>query len=141
MASLDHLALFVDLTPEIRSFLSSVTQDRLLTRWEILFHEGEEANAFYIVTSWTLKAYHTSWEGADILGEIHIGEPVGEMALFTNNTRRNATVEAVEDTTLIVFPAFVIDTLRTKHPEILAALQREIEDRVVKNTLHTVQKL
>lgn len=63
------------------------------------------------------------------------------MALFTNNTRRNATVEAVEDTTLIVFPAFVIDTLRTKHPEILAALQREIEDRVVKNTLHTVQKL
>ena len=63
------------------------------------------------------------------------------MALFSHDATRGATVEALEETHLVVFPAFVIDTLRTKHPEILTALQNIIEDRVVKNTLHTVQAL
>jgi len=135
MASFDSIPLFSTLSPQARQFLASMTQERILEPEQVLFHEGEEANAFYVVVSGSLSVFHPCGEDAcKIVNIIHPGEPVGEMALFAERKeRRNASVKAEERSVIIVFPDFTINMLREKEPAILEALQQIIQARVEMN--------
>ncbi len=57
MPILDSIELFESLTSSERETLSLFCQERLLRSGEVLFHEGDDAIALYVVKSGTLKAY------------------------------------------------------------------------------------
>lgn len=70
MSILDSVELFDSLNNNERETLSLFCQERLLRSGDILFHEGEDAIALYIVRSGSLKAYKDRSDGERLLGYI-----------------------------------------------------------------------
>lgn len=72
-----------------------------------------------------LKAYKDRSDGEKLLGNIGPGEIAGEMALFDPDApkKRMATIEAIDDTLLVVIMDYAIIELSKKH--------REIYDKIV----------
>lgn len=90
----------------------------------ILFHEGDEADAFYLVRSGALAAFRTSAAGRpELIGHIRQGEPIGEMALVEER-RHSASVYALRDSELVRLPKPAFETLTRKHPSLMRELAR-----------------
>jgi CRP-like cAMP-binding protein len=53
----DEIPLFQDLSETDKSTISLFTQERRIRAGEVLFNEGDDAIAMYVVKSGTLKAY------------------------------------------------------------------------------------
>lgn len=85
---------------EIREY-----QLRSLKAGEILIREGDTNKNIFIVRKGELTAYqNTETQGKKTLGNVYMGEFVGEMAYFIGENRV-ATVEAVSDCEVIEIPA------------------------------------
>ena len=77
---------------------------RTLVKGEILFHEGDQAEAMYIVLAGRIKLVRYSPRGKELL--LHLARPgdsFAEAALFGTGTYP-ATAEAVEDSRLWALP-------------------------------------
>ena len=55
MNILHWIKLLSDLSENDKDNLSLFCQEKSLKKWEILFKEGDEANAMYILKSWTFE--------------------------------------------------------------------------------------
>ncbi len=89
---------------------------------QILFREGDDADAFYLVRSGALAAFRAGPLGRpDLLGYIRAGEPVGEMSLL-DETPHSASVYALRDSELVRLPKASFERLTDKH----ASLMREL---------------
>lgn len=127
--------IFQGLTPsEIETFML-FTQERFVKSGEVLFREGDDAIAMYIVKEGDLKVYRERSTGEQILGHVLSGDMVGEMALFDNDApkKRTATVQAAADSLLLVIVDYAIVDLSRKHPEIFAHISSVMGDRNRKN--------
>lgn len=131
MSILDSVELFDSLSDNERNTLSLFCQERLLRSGEILFNEWDDAIALYIVKSGSLKAYKDRSDGEKILGYIGQEEMVGEMALFDPDApkKRMASVQAVDDSLLLVIMDYAILELSKKHPEIYQKIAQIILKR------------
>ena len=75
-----------------------------------LFKEGEDGDVAYLIKSGKVKITKTGGDGQQkIVGLVGSGGIVGEMALIDNQSRV-ATVEAMEDTTVLVGVGLVWQT-------------------------------
>lgn len=116
----NSLEFFDSLNNSERETLSLYCQIRLCPSGDILFSEGDDATALYIVKSGSLKAYKDRSDGERLLGYIGVNELVGEMALFDPSApkKRTATVRATEDALLLVIMDYAILELSKQHHEI-----------------------
>ncbi len=105
---------------------------------QILFREGDIAKSVYVVRRGHLMAYKGSESTPTQLGEIHIGEFVGEMA-HINQEPRSATVRAIEDCELIEIPNGSLDLVLFSKPAWAQALMRTLSRRL-KQTNETLAK-
>lgn len=114
----DNCNLFSGLSDLDKNTLSLFCQERELDDWELLFEEWDEANALYILISWTLEAYTIkAWEKI-ILWLINSWEFIWEMALFDKNKKRSASIKAIKKSKMIVILSFSFKELMAKHPDI-----------------------
>jgi ActR/RegA family two-component response regulator len=89
---------------------------RHLRAGETLIQEGDSSQQIYIVKKGLLRATRRDSSGAPrLLGEIHEGEFVGEMAYF-NEEARMATVVAVQDSELIEIQPAVFEKVIYQRP-------------------------
>src|SRR5688572_16916725 len=104
--------------------LEALAQWVHVRRSEFLFHQGDLADAVYVVASGRM---HVVSENADgtcrVIGEAMPGETIGEMSFFTHEPR-SAGVCAARDTLLIRFPNDAFDEIITTHPEVVRELMR-----------------
>jgi len=128
---LDSVSLFESLTQEERETLSLFCQERIFQSGDIIFSEGDDAIALYVVKTGSLKAYKDRSEGEIVLGYIGPGKLAGEMALFDPDApkKRMATVKAVEDSLLLIIMDYAILELSKKHPEIYEKITQVIIER------------
>ncbi len=63
----EDIELFAGLTPAEKETISMFCQERLLESGEILFSEGEDAIAMYVVKSGSLKVYKERSSGSVVL--------------------------------------------------------------------------
>ena len=70
MTILDKIELFNSLNSMERGTLSLYCQERFIRGGEILFNEGDDAMAMYVVESGSLKVYKDRSDGEKILGYI-----------------------------------------------------------------------
>ncbi len=99
-----------------------------------LFHQGDPADAAYIVASGRLRAAVDSEDGGEqVLDEMGPGELVGEMALLTDGPRA-ATVYAVRDASLARLPSPGFARLIERHPRAMLPISRTIVDRLVRQS-------
>ena len=93
-------------------------------RGDVVFHEGDPADAALLVVEGLLQAQIQTEEGMHTVGEVHVGEVVGEQALFSFGGRRNATVIAVEDVSALLITPEAI-RVGARNPAIIA-LERHL---------------
>jgi predicted acylesterase/phospholipase RssA/CRP-like cAMP-binding protein len=96
---------------------------------DVLFEEGDVADAAYFIVGGRVLATVRSESGEAPVAELGRGEVVGELGLL-DDAPRTATVRAVRDTTLAVFPTAVFEELVTRSPGLMLHVARGILTRL-----------
>lgn len=130
---LDWLEILSQLTPEEKENFAWFCQEKYLKAWEVLFEEGDDWEAMYILKTGECEvSKFVDWRKI-ILWRVVAEETLWEMALFWGKNRRMATATAMTDTNLIVLLSFSVFKMAEQKPNLLRTIQNIIEDRNLKN--------
>lgn len=98
----------------------------------VLFKEGDEADAIYIVLNGRLRSV-VQQDGKTVKhGEYGQGDSVGELEVLTI-TKRPYTLHAIRDSELAKFPRTLFEGLAKTHPSITIEIARIIASKVSNN--------
>ncbi len=139
VAELKKSYLFKNIKAGIFERLSAHLTPISLSKGETLFRQGDPSDAVYIITKGTLKAAIDQADGGEIvLGEIDVGDIVGEIHILAIGGKRTASVSAISDTTLIKFPKADFESLVDDFPAILQKMAQVITRRLRRRQLLTI---
>jgi CRP-like cAMP-binding protein len=99
---LKNTALFGSLTPLELKIVHGLMHERRYLPDEIVFDEGEEGQALYVVMSGDVRIIRAYPAGAQVVAELAPGSFFGDLALL-DNSPRNAQARATGDCELAVF--------------------------------------
>ncbi|MCT7951059.1 mechanosensitive ion channel [Ancylothrix sp. C2] len=120
---LRQVTYFQNLTDlELRQLIEIGYRKRLLAS-EILFHEGDPGNAFYIILSGSVEVYVEKINKH--LTNLTAGKFFGELALMLG-IPRTATVRAKEETILFVITNKGFEKLLRENPELSEVMVQEL---------------
>ena len=95
-----------------------------------LFKEGDAGDVAYLINSGKVKVTKTGGDGQQkVVGLVGSGGIVGEMALIDNQARV-ATVEAMEDTTVLVISQAALKSRLEKTDPVVGRLLNSFTERV-----------
>lgn len=103
---LQRLALFSDLEDGELHELAEVTQGVQFPASALIFREGEAGDCAYVVVRGAVQVFAMDHNGDEIvLAQVKDLDHVGEQSLLPDHSdRRNASVRAREDSTLLRIP-------------------------------------
>jgi DNA-binding NtrC family response regulator len=104
---------------------------RYVSRGEIIINEGEKMDTLYLIKKGRMIAYLVRDKKEVVLGDVGMGEFVGEMA-YINGQPRSANVRALEDSEVIEIPSNLIDQLIFLKPSLAKALLKTLSKRISK---------
>ncbi|MYN06068.1 cyclic nucleotide-binding domain-containing protein [Pseudoduganella aquatica] len=99
---LKQSALFATLTPLELKIVDDMLHERRYLADEIIFDEGEEGQALYLVTAGRVLITRALDSGMEVVAEIAPGSFFGDLALL-DNSPRNAQARALDNCELAVF--------------------------------------
>lgn len=103
------------------STLEDFSTSRALSAGETLFHEGEEADSFYIIVSGTMQVKKSTRDGnEEALTTLGSGTFFGELSMFHKESateKRSATTHAVETSKLLEVPYKEFEAFLEKSPD------------------------
>ena len=120
---LDGLPWFQGLPDEARDLLAEGCSWMSLPGGQVLFYEGEAADAVYLIAQGSLGAFRRRDGEIQGIGEMFAGESVGELGVLTARPRV-ATVRALRDSLLLRLPGSHLDMLAERFPQALLGLAR-----------------
>ena len=126
---------------DVRQLLS-IARRRTFRRGEVVFHVDDPADTLHLIVSGRFAVrIQTALGDVAILAILGPGEIVGELALIGEESRRGATVEALEagETRSIHRPDF--ERLRAAHPSITEVLVAILADRLRRVNSHLLEAL
>ena len=94
-----------------------------------VFEHGTPSSGLFIVLAGRVRVLRNA--GGE-LAELGPGEHFGELALLLGTTHQH-TVEALEDTELMVLPKERFDALLANHPQLAEEIRRKAEERMAMN--------
>lgn len=100
-----------------------------IQRGDILFHQGDAGDSFYILLSGRLGIVVGGEEEKRLVSEVMGGEILGEMALLTEEPR-SATVTAIRNSSLFRLSKIEFDRLLKKYPKFLAQINKVLIERL-----------
>jgi len=95
-------ALFATLTPLELKIVDGLMHERRYLAGEVIFDEGEEGQALYLVMSGRVTISRRVGGESALVAELSPGSFFGDLALL-DNTPRNAQTRALENCELAVF--------------------------------------
>jgi CRP-like cAMP-binding protein len=125
--------LLAPLPRPAREAVLAASRRRTFGRGEVVFHEGDPADALHLVVSGHLSVQVSTPQGdratLNVLGP---GAHVGELALLPDGRthQRSATVTALDESETRVLSASSFEKLRAAHPEVTEILVTLLADRV-----------
>lgn len=102
LQQLSHIPLFSTLTPAGLAVVGQLLHEREYVKGEVVFDEGEEAQALYIVLSGKVLICRHNSVGMQSIAELGSGQFFGDMALL-DNSPRSAQARATENCELAAF--------------------------------------
>jgi len=125
---LRNLSLFVNLTPTELDIVDGLLHERDYLAGEVIFDEGEEGQAIYIVASGDVLICRQGQGATDSMGrvaQLGAGTFFGELALL-DNAPRSAQARAATACQLIVFFRDDFVGLLDTHARIASKISREL---------------
>ena len=95
-------ALFASLTPLELKIVDGLMHERRYLTEEIIFDEGEEGQALYLVMSGRVLISRSVDSQVEVVAELSAGSFFGDLALL-DNSPRNAQARALDNCELAVF--------------------------------------
>jgi CRP-like cAMP-binding protein len=116
---LTQVELFADLSePQLDEILVA-TITKVMQRGDVLFSEGDEADALYVVTDGRIAIANKSIDGREsMMALMERGDLFGEMALF-DGLSRSAEARALEQSEVITIPYAPLRALYESQPTLL----------------------
>lgn len=102
LQQLSRIPLFSTLTPSGLAVIGQLLHEREYVKDEVIFDQGEEAQALYIVLSGKVLIRHHHENEVQPIAELGAGQFFGDMALL-DNSPRSAQARAAEDCVLAAF--------------------------------------
>jgi len=123
--------LLEGLSEEQRRSLLATARRHRYAAGEVVFHEGDPADSLHMIESGRVSVGLTTNYGSQVMFAIESqGEVFGELALLSTDSRRTATVTALERTETMVIQRDDFDRLRKDQPQVTEALLRILATRV-----------
>jgi CRP/FNR family transcriptional regulator len=129
---LSQTELFRDLDDEILRSLARGSVEKQLSRDEILFLAGDQADGLYVIGEGSVRAFRTASDGREQV--IHVEKAVttiAELPVFDNGSYPS-TVAAEENSRLVFIPKENIRAACMAHPELSLAAARLFASRLRK---------
>src|SRR6185437_5111604 len=108
---------------------TSGPQVRRLKKGELLFAEGENSRAMYLIRAGMIRLYKKKGESFIELDTVHSGQILGELAFLDGNPR-SASGEALTDCELIEISGPTFQQVLVKLPDWLKILMKTIVGRL-----------
>jgi CRP-like cAMP-binding protein len=110
----------------------TILERRFTSKGGLIIKEGEPGNSAFLIQSGLVKVY-VEYEGRRIeLAQLGPGQIFGEMALVFDE-KRTATVEALEDTNLIVITRQILEDKLLKSDPTVRAIVPMLMKRIVQS--------
>ena len=128
---LETVPLLAGLERKTRKRLSEVGKRRSYAAGDEIVKQGTTGTALYIILSGRATVLV---DGATV-GELSTGDFFGELALIEQHPR-TASVQAVEDTECLLFPAWEFMALLEEHPEVAVPIMKALIARLHRSERH-----
>jgi CRP/FNR family transcriptional regulator len=143
---LARVPIFSTLEREDLERIARLAVPRSFAAGQVVFREGDASDTCYVVHTGHTRAVHEHGDGRTItLATFGPGEIFGELALFEDELR-SATVEALQDTSVVAVLGPDMRRLMTEHPQLalrlataLARRLRESNERLARRSFQSVQ--
>ncbi|KAL2259253.1 hypothetical protein VTK26DRAFT_7129 [Humicola hyalothermophila] len=97
---------------------------------QVIFHEGDESEAIYIVLNGRLRLVEDrKGGGMNVKAEFGQGESIGELEVLTESSR-SGTLHAIRETEVVKFPRTLFNSLAQEHPNITIKISKIIASRM-----------
>jgi len=128
---LSKIPLFADLPhKELDKILSALDVKELADR-DILFHEGDPGEHFYVVMRGELEVLMAEGKTEEmLLNVLRVGEYFGEMSLIMPGGHRTASLRARGDSTLLCMSRLQFLDLNKKYPALSRSMVRVLSQRL-----------
>ncbi|MBS0628261.1 MAG: patatin-like phospholipase family protein [Verrucomicrobia bacterium] len=128
---LSSVSLFQKLTEPVLKELINILEVIQIQGGDVLIEQGEEGNCLYILMQGRLQVHQRNSFLEDIfLGEIGVGEVIGEIALLSEE-KRMATVRAIRDSSLLKLSQEDFRSFVLKYPDLLLDVTKECLARLL----------
>lgn len=134
-AILEKIPLFEDLTEESSNIISSKITLEYYPKNHLIFSEGDEGDAMYIIKNGSVKIFRGPAEYPDEQEEVAVlnnNAFFGEMALVSDKPR-NASAKTIEDSEIFRLKKDDFYNLVTNNPSLAEQISSEFISRVKEN--------
>ena len=138
---LQRVAMFSDLEPEELRALANVTQVVQFPASALIFREGEAGDCAYVVVRGSAQVFAIDRNGDEVvLAQLKELDHVGEQSLLPDHSgRRNASLRACEDTTLLRIPKAEFQKVLTQRHTLKELLSQEGQQQARANAIRTTR--
>lgn len=112
---LQQMPLFHNLSDAQLASLVESTSSMSLSREELVYEQGSQADSFFIILSGRVQLTRISRQGDEVLGSLDEGDYFGQETLEAEMLRQT-NASALTDVTLLVFDSSLIKELTARHP-------------------------
>lgn len=136
---LQRVALFGELDAEELRALAEVAQPVQFPDAALIFREGEAGDCAYVVVRGSVQVFATDRNGDEVvLAQLREFEHVGEQSLLHDHSgRRNASLRACEDTTLLRIPMAEFRTVLSQRHSLKELLSQTGRQQLLANEIRT----
>jgi len=138
---LQRVTMFSDLEPEELRALANVTQVVQFPASALIFREGEAGDCAYVVVRGSAQVFAIDRNGDEVvLAQLKELDHVGEQSLLPDHSgRRNASLRACEDTTLLRIPKAEFQKVLTQRHTLKELLSQEGQQQARANAIRTTR--
>ncbi|MEQ2006434.1 MAG: cyclic nucleotide-binding domain-containing protein, partial [Limisphaerales bacterium] len=129
---LSGVPILHQLPEELRREAADLFTSEDLTTGQLVFREGQPADAFYVIVSGRVAVTKRFPDGQRELACLHAGDAFGEIALLSDSPR-TATLRAVEPTTLLRLGREEFNQMLSRAPALQQQLRTLAAGRVAAN--------
>ncbi len=129
LAILRRLGLFASCTEEQLQLVAQRTRLVEYKKGEVVYQEGNKADAFYVVVSGRLRIFTVTDGHEQVYTIVHNGDTFGEISLLTGEMH-SASIDALNDTLVLRLAKEDFDELINRIPSLVLYLSRLLSKRL-----------